>query len=278
MAKITPACLPEDLKKKIKRNVAENFDQSVTIYQAFEDKHRFFSALALKLAEAIGLKEGSTVLDIGCGYGISSQVLDRQFRCHVLGVDLSHEMIAAGQSMCNAKNTRLIAGDGENLSRIVGESRFDYALYNASIFIFPDVSKTIKESFKCLRIGGKIAFSFYPQIIGEKDEDLLNVAFNRLGEPPPRHRVITDYSRASQVLEQCCGNIEHHRWVRPIDIVFLQDFFSIPAQSASLFPKKGYENRRDLVKGLFSTLGDRARNGHIIWRMAEGTKVTASSS
>ena len=266
--------LPDDFKEKVKRNVAVNFDQSIANYQAFENRHRFFSALALKLAKTIDLAPRSSVLDIGCGYGLSSRVLNEQFGCRVLGVDLSHKMIAAGQQMCDEKEITLMVGDGEKLSQIAGDHRFDYALYKASIFIFPDVSKTIDESFKCLRSNGKIAFSFYPQIIGENDEDLLEEAFHRIGEALPRHRVITDYSTASEVLNQRCGNIAHHRWVRSLDIAFLQDFFSIPAQSASLFPKRGYEERRDLVKRLFQTLGNLTGKGHIIWRMAEATKMS----
>ncbi len=88
--------------------------------------------------------------------------------------------------------------------------------------------------------------------------------------------MITDYSKASEALEHCCTNICHHRWVRPLDTRFLQDFFSIPAQSASLFPGRGYEARRDLVRSLFATLDNMAGKGRIVWRMAEAIKSGAS--
>ena len=267
----------EDFKNKVKRNVAENFDQSYQIYQAFEDRHRFFARLALKLAESIGLQEQSSILDVGCGNGISAKALNDGFGCHVLGVDLSGQMIAAGQAHCDAPAIRLIQGDGEKLSQIVGDQRFDYVLFNASIFIFPDVATTIDESFKCLRPGGKIAFSFYPQILGETGEDLMGEAFNRLGEPEPRFRMITDYGKASRALESRCGNIRHHQWTRPLDVDFLQDFFSIPAQSASLFPGLSYEQRRQRVIPLFAGLGDMQNKGRIVWRMAEGTKLERES-
>lgn len=262
----------QEFKDKVKRNVAENFDQSFQIYRAFEEKHRFFSALALKLAETIALAPGSSILDVGCGDGISARLLNERFGCSVLGVDLSPKMIAAGRSLGDVADIQLLVGDGEELSQVVGDRRFDYVLYNASIFIFPDVSKTIDESYQCLRSGGKIAFSFYPQLVGAENEDLFAVAFRRLGEPLPRFRVITDYSEACEALNHCCGNIRHHRWVRPLNTEFLQDFFSIPAQSASLFPGRGYEARRDLVRQLFATLADMTGKGRIIWRMAEGIK------
>lgn len=266
----------KDFKNKVKRNVAENFDQSLRMYQAFEEKHNFFKALALKMAETIDIEANASVLDVGCGCGISAKALNDRFGCSVLGVDLSHKMIAAGRLQCVGDDIRLLVGDGENLSHLVGDRRFDYVLYNASIFIFPDVSKTISESYKCLRTGGKIAFSFYPQLVGEGNEDLFAVAFRRLGEPLPRFRVITDYDKASEALNHCCTHIVHHRWVRPFNTRFLQDFFSIPAQSASLFPGRGYEARRELVRTLFATFDNMTGKGRIVWRMAEGVKSGSS--
>jgi SAM-dependent methyltransferase len=181
-------------------------------------------------------------------------------------------MIAVGQALCDGDDIRLVAGDGEKLSAVVGDRRFDYALYNASIFIFPDVDGTLREACACLRPGGRIAFSFYPQLLGGDEADLFAVAFERLGQPLPRFRVITDYSAAVEALSRCCTDIRHHRWVRPLDIPFLQDFFSIPAQSASLFPGRDYETRRDLAERLFETLDDMRGSGRIVWRMAQGTK------
>lgn len=261
-----------DFKEKVKRNVATNFDQSVQIYQSFEDKHHFFAAYALKLAEAIGLDDGASILDVGCGYGLSARALNERYGCRVMGVDLSPEMIATGLSLGTHDDICLMVADGENLSPVVGERLFDYVLYNASIFILPDVSRAVDEAFGCLRDGGKIAFSFYPQLIGDDEADLFAVAFERLGAPMPRYRMITDYPDACHALEARCGNIRHHRWVMPLDIGFIQDFFSIPAQSASLFPGCGYEERRDRARQLFATLEDMTENGHIVWRMAEATK------
>jgi SAM-dependent methyltransferase len=262
-----------DFNEKVKRNVAGNFDRSVRVYQAFEAKHRFFSSYAIKLAESIGIEEGASVLDVGCGYGLSAEVLNARYGCRVLGVDLSPEMIAAGRPLEKSEGIRLAVGDGENLTPVVGERRFDYVLFNASIFIFPDAAKAIDEAFNCLLPGGKIAFSFYPQLLGVDNADLFEIAFQRLGEPLPRFRVITDYPDACKSLAERCGNIRHHHWTRPLEIGFLQDFFSIPAQSASLFPGRRYEERRDRVKQLFEALGDMEGDGRVVWRMAEGMKT-----
>ena len=266
-----------DFKEKVKRNVADNFDQSIGMYQAFEKKYGFFASYALKLAESIGLQKGASVLDVGCGYGVSAEVLNARYGCQVLGVDLSPEMIAAGRYLEKNAAINLVVGDGENLAPVIGDRRFDYVLYNASIFIFPDLAKAIDEALDRLQSGGKIAFSYYPQLIGKDGADLFDVAFRRLGEPLPRFRVISDYPDACKALADRCGHIRHHRWTRSLDIGFMQDFFRIPAQSASLFPGRSYAERCARVERLFATLADRQGDGQVVWRMAEGTKTSPAA-
>lgn len=261
-----------DFNEKVKQIVKDNFDISCLMYQAFEEKHHFFASLAGKLAESIDLKPCSDVLDVGCGSGISAYVLNKYFSCRVLGVDLSSKMVEAGRQLCDSSDINLLVGDGEKLADVAGGLVFDYVLYNASIFIFPDVDKTIREAAGCLRPGGKIAFSFYPSFTGKSGEDIMAMAFERLGEPAPRFRVITDYDKACRALSLHCRTVTSHEWIRPFDIEFLKDFFSIPAQSASLFPGRDYNTRRKLVCGLFATLSDVADSASLVWRMAEGTK------
>lgn len=265
--------ITDDFRQKVKQNVAANFDRSLVLYQAFEDRHHFFAALTAELAERIRLAPRSRVLDVGCGNGISARTLNARFGCRVLGVDLSEKMVEAGRGGGLGEEVRLVVGDAEQLDAVVGADVFDYVLYNASIFIIPDVDRAIRQAAACLRPGGKIAFSFYPRLAGPDDQDLLAEAFRRMGAPPPRFRVITEYEAACRALEAHCGPVTHHRWARPLDIPFLLDFFAIPAQSASLFPGLAYEARQAQVARLLGGLADWApRGAAVVWRLAEGTK------
>ena len=267
---------PSEFCEKVKKNVAANFDQSHERYQAFEDKHCLFADLAAALAQWVGICPGSAVLDVGCGNGISSRVLNERYGCRVLGVDLSPGMVSAGRrDLEGIDGIRLVEGDGENLTEVVGEERFDAVLYNASIFIFPDVGRAIRQAAACLGRGGTIAFSFYPLLQGPDGEDLLDEAFGRMGQAPPRFRVITDYSVACQALERHCGAVTHHQWVRPLDFGLVKDFFAIPAQSAALFPALDYTQRQAHVHRLFDTISDLAPSGSIIWRMAKAKPAAA---
>jgi SAM-dependent methyltransferase len=262
----------DDFEKKLKRNVAENFNQSYQIYHAFEAKHRLFETLALALATFIELPERSDVLDVGCGNGISARALNDKYGCRVLGVDLSEKMVAAGRSLCKTDDIRLEVGDGERLSSIVGLRRFDCVVYNASIFIFPNASRSIREAAACLKPGGAIAFSYYPDIQDDAGEDLIPRLFERIGQPIPKFRVIAGYRQICQAIERYCGPLRQHRWHLPLDADFLIDFFSIPAQSASLFPGHDFNARQALVHRLFADLQAVAKKGRIVWRLAGAQK------
>lgn len=261
-----------DFCDRVKRNVAYNFDQSAEAYQAFEDQFHFFAGLTVRLADFIDLQPGSDVLDVGCGSGVSARTLHEAYGCRVLGVDLSPRMVQIGRALCDNGPIELVVGDGERLMELVGGRRFDYVMYNASIFVFPDVDRTIREAAACLRAGGKIAYSFYPRLSDEADNDLLEMAFRRTGQPPPRHRVITTYERASEALEAYCGPVIHDRWVQQWDLALMKAFYSIPAQSASLFPGCPYDERRARAAALLEKLDDGKTQIIVTWRMAQATK------
>ncbi|MCD6292878.1 MAG: class I SAM-dependent methyltransferase [Deltaproteobacteria bacterium] len=258
--------------RKIKKVVSGNFDKSFEIYQNFEEQYHFFADLTLRLAAAADLAQGAKVLDIGCGNGASAGVLSRELECQVLGFDLSPKMIEHGREIINDPRIRLEVGDAVNPQAVVstGENDFDAALYNAAIFIIPDAAKSMQAAAACLKPGGSIGFSFYPQILAENGEELFPAAFDRCNLPRPRAQVVTSYEKALEGLRQCCREVKEKVWERPFSEEFLIDFFSIPAQSASLFPRLDYEERRQLVPKLFAALQPEAETAKIVWRLAVG--------
>jgi len=257
--------------RKIKKVVAGNFDKSYDHYQAFEEKHHFFADLTLRLAAAAGLEEGSAVLDLGCGNGASAEILQRKLKCKIVGIDLSEQMIQSGRQRLTSPDIRLEVGDAVNPQATVGKQVFAAALYNASIFIIPDAVKSLQAAAACLAPGGKIGFSFYPQILAEEGTDLFPTAFDRCALPHPKMQVITSYEKALDGLRKCCHKVSESTWERPFDRDFLIDFFSIPAQSTSLFPRLQYAERRLLVPKLFTALENETATAKVVWRLAAGT-------
>jgi ubiquinone/menaquinone biosynthesis C-methylase UbiE len=255
---------------RVKATVAGNFDRSPEPYQAFEERYGFFAALTRGLATFMDLPSGSRVLDVGCGNGVSVRVLCEEFCCPVVGVDLSEGMIADGCRRLAGFDARLLVGDGEQLAAVVGDERFDCVMYNAALFVFPDPVRALASACAVLAPGGAIGFSFYPELVGPGGEDLFALGYARLGEAPPRKRVITTFTSACQALQDCCGEVRRGAWERPFDSALLADFFSIPAQSASLFPRLELDLRRELAQRLFAGLADFDGRGIIRCPLAAG--------
>jgi len=270
---MTPPSTKIDFAAKVKGAVRKNFNQSAEIYRAFEDRHRFFYTLTEKLARWMNLRPGSLVLDVGCGNGISCQALRTFYDATVYGIDLSEAMIEDAESYLQDPRVHLIIGDGERLTASVEPRNFDAVMYNASIFVFPNPVISFQEAKQCLKTGGIIGFSFYPRVYAPGNSDLIGWAYESLGFPLPKFRTITPWEKACQALEAVFGNLRTTTYEMPGSIDFIMDFFSIPAQSSSLFPKQPYEERAKSVRSLFSTLAPWEGKIFIGWDMAKAVKA-----
>ena len=262
--------------RKIKQVVANNFDQSFAAYEEFEEKHGFFADLTRALAEFAGLEKGMKVLDLGCGTGISSAVLAGEFGCRVTGIDLSAGMVEEGRKRISDPRVELLVGDACRPAAATGNRNFDAALYNASIFIIPEARQSLQAAVACLEAGGIIGFSFYPELVGADGQELFAEAFTRCDRPRPKKQTITGYNEALAGLESCCGAVREGEYSKPLSTAFLVDFFSIPAQSASLFPRLDYRERKTEVKKLFAALEPESESARIVWRLAAGRRPPAA--
>lgn len=260
-----------DFAIKVKTIVKKNFNESIEIYSNFERKYNFFYNLALELGNFIQIKKDSVVLDAGCGCGFSMKAIYDNFTKNVYGVDISENMIEFGKNIYPDLN--FYVGDVGLLDKYFNEKFFDFILFNLVVFILPDVEDVFTKCNKLLKNGGKIGFSYYPEILDEKGKDLLKLAFERSGLEFPRKNVISSYFDCLNALERAnFKNITEGFFEMPISIEFLNDFFSIPAQSASLFPKLNYPLRKENVKRIFDALKDFENQGKVIWRFVRGEK------
>ncbi len=272
------------LVSKIKQVVAGNFDRSFALYDDFEREYGFFAELARALATFAGLRAvgGSgrptpvRVLDLGCGFGTSSVVLAEEFGCEVVGLDISPGMVAYGRERLAASRVRLLFGDACDPASALAAAGvpegFAAVFYNAAIFIIPEIEKSLAAAAKLLTPGGVIAFSSYPELLAADGADLFAPAFERCGLPRPKKQTITGWNAATAALADLCGAgaLREGSYEKPFDERFLIALFSIPAQSASLFPRLDYAARREAVAQLFTALRPEAENAKIVWRLAAG--------
>jgi len=108
------------------------------------------------------IKEGDTVLDLGCGAGIDCFLAAKRVgeNGKVIGIDMTGEMI--NKAKLNAqkmgfKNIEFILAEIENLP--VEDNTIDIIITNCVINLTPDKTKAFKEAYRILKVGGKIYLS-----------------------------------------------------------------------------------------------------------------------
>jgi len=108
------------------------------------------------------LKPGQIVLDLGSGAGLDCILAAQKVgeTGHVIGVDMTPEMIERAQTNAKQVNLHNVAfRHGYLASMPVDGNTVDVIISNCVINRSPDKSKVFSEAFRVLRSGGKLAVS-----------------------------------------------------------------------------------------------------------------------
>jgi len=160
--------------------VQRAFDSFAEAYDDVAGKAMtFFTDLLIR---DLQIPEDPTVLDVGCGTGISTfELMKRiQGRGKFYGIDISQKMIDLARSRAvdlGYSNVEFSKGDAERLD--FPDSSFDLTFSNQVFLFLPNKQKALNEMFRVLKPMGQTALLFFGESSFKEIEEIYNRIRNR---------------------------------------------------------------------------------------------------
>jgi ubiquinone/menaquinone biosynthesis C-methylase UbiE len=262
----------------ITKAIRANFDASPRNYDEFEEASGLFAFLAKELAVSAQISPSMSVVDAGCGTGISTMVLLEIVGAggHVTGMDISPGMLAQAKKRgAGRASADFVEGDAGALDILLTGRIYDAVLYNACIFLLPDAGESIKAAWRILKPGGVVAMNHIGgAFIGNRE--LFTELFPEWtgGGSFPAPRFPADVAGLEGMVASAgFSDVRSGTVEKTLPLEQLQRFYQVPAQSASLYPKLALAERKAAVEKMFALArqmgADRAQ---MRWKWITGRK------
>lgn len=139
---------------------AVNYEKYIKLYNYFWQIFGFrYEQWRRKTIDALNPKEGHTVVDLGCGTGLNFLHLEKRVGSsgHIIGVDISNEMLAMSTKKIKKNNWRNISLINSDFNDYETPDKVDSIISTYSIGLGTNYKNTIEKSFQNLKPGGKFA-------------------------------------------------------------------------------------------------------------------------
>jgi ubiquinone/menaquinone biosynthesis C-methylase UbiE len=149
------------------KELSEAMAKAAATYNAASDlfdnpTNTFWDRFGCNTINRLNLQPGALVLDVCCGSGASALPAAEQIgeTGYVIGIDLAEKLL--GLASAKAKNKSLNNIEfrlGDMLNTGFDDASFDAVVCVFGIFFVPDISAAIRELWRVLRPGGKLAIT-----------------------------------------------------------------------------------------------------------------------
>ncbi len=195
----------DDPLRQAKAKAAATYDAAADHFD--DEPLSFWERIGKRTIDGLALPAGAAVLDVGCGTGASALPAAEAVGPNgsVIGVDLSARLLDRARSKAKARgiaNLEFRLADMTSLG--YPNDRFDAVVSVFSIFFVPDMEGLVRELWRMVRPGGKLAittwgprmfepaYSRWQTAVKQERPDLYN-AFNpwdRITDPESVRRLL----------------------------------------------------------------------------------------
>jgi ubiquinone/menaquinone biosynthesis C-methylase UbiE len=170
----------------------------------------------------LGNVKGKKILDLGCGNGYFSFMLEKKW-AKVTGVDISSNLIAFAKETAKKLKSKseFLVADAANL-KVLKDKKFDIIVSNMAFMDIKDIKKTIKECSKHLRKTWLLLFSIANPIYG--------VSERVFDEKQKKYYLkLEKYGNIHSIQQKNFGTTHHHRPISFYITTLVENGFNITA-------------------------------------------------
>ena len=115
--------------------------------------------LTKRLINSLNIKKGDRVLDVACGMGTTTLLVDEQFESSVTGVDFSEHNIERAQEIASSKNASAEFKVGDAMNLPLEDASVDHLICECAVSTFVDQPAAVNDFYRVLKSGGTLAIS-----------------------------------------------------------------------------------------------------------------------
>jgi ubiquinone/menaquinone biosynthesis C-methylase UbiE len=188
----------DDPLKQAKAKAAATYDAAADHFD--DEPLGFWKRVGEHTVARLALQAGANVLDVGCGTGASALAAAQAVRPNgfVVGVDLSAHLLDRARTktaMSRLTNVEFRLADMTALG--FPDGHFDAVISVFSIFFVPDMEGLVRELWRMVRPGGKLAVTTWGPRMFEPAYSRWLAAIKR--ERPDLHSAFNPWDRITDV-------------------------------------------------------------------------------